>query len=202
MTPRHPPRALSDLTTPTGRRDPPKAGRCGRCGRGVLNRRPRASRDARPPSVTIPPGPASGSRPPRPGSVRVHVRGDDLCHYHTWLCDETPNCQRARATPARRLPGPFRPALIAPRSPRPGRWPGGEAVPLRGDCRAPRPEAPCGAHSTGCDDPISTTAGSPGFDPRLDFCSGESASIPNRDGGSSFYAARRRGVRHPAGILP
>src|SRR4051794_23377186 len=111
MTPRHPPPALMDLTTPTRRRDPSPPGRTGpvrpiRAWRP--DRRPPASRDVRPSSVTIPRGPVLGDCPPRPASVRVHVRGDDLCHYHL---DESPNCQRAKDNPDASACEPIGPVL-------------------------------------------------------------------------------------------
>src|SRR4051794_218066 len=40
-----------------------------------------------------------------------------------------------------RAAGPVGPALAAPRSPRPGRWPGGVAVDREVDCHAPHPAA-------------------------------------------------------------
>jgi hypothetical protein len=125
MTPRHPPRALRDLTTPTRRRDPAGWGR----GRGRMRawgpcRRPRRLATRRPPPVTIP-------------FRRVHVRGDD-CATTTLLlqCDEQPDCQRTGQATAPRPAAPLGARPSASGSPAPAT---GQGAGQPSGCRAPHP---------------------------------------------------------------
>src|SRR3954447_16756319 len=109
MAPRHPPRALKNLTTPIRRRIASR--RCRSGGPSWVDVRG-VSRRERPPPVTIP--------LPK-GSTFVEI----LCHYHTWLCDELPNCKRANGSgdPPASGPGPSLagvPVRLASSSPR---WP-------------------------------------------------------------------------------
>jgi hypothetical protein len=117
MTPRHPPRALRDLTTPARRRGPAVLGpgRAVGCGRGVHAGGRGVSRRGGPPPVTIP-------------FRRVHVRGDDCATTTLLQCDERPDCQRTGRATASRPAAPLGGPAIRIGVARTGHWPGGGAA--------------------------------------------------------------------------
>ena len=135
MTPRHPPRALRSLTTPT--RPPPIARERPSRGAAVtprsrLCRGRRRLATRRPPifRVTIPCAGRPAPRRADPRSVRVHVRGETWivplprCRLRlTCLRDQPPDCQRARGRDADRGEARTRPAsaLAAGQGARPSR---------------------------------------------------------------------------------
>jgi hypothetical protein len=99
MTPRHPPRALMGLTTPTRPRDPAPPGGRRRIRPPYGRGRPRSPR----PRPRL-----SGARAASERSLDQQgvTFVDELVPLpHFWLCDERPNCQetgRPRASPRRR----------------------------------------------------------------------------------------------------
>ena len=143
MTPRHPPRALRSLTTPT-RPPSPTGSPTARIASGPSRRRSSLPSDAAARGVSRRCGPPHLGNDPRGdagrfpatghASVRAPlIRGEICyCHYHadsrgsTCLRDRPPDCQRATEGRRRSRPGST-PGPDLP-GPAPGRRPGGEAA--------------------------------------------------------------------------
>ncbi len=144
MTPRHPPRALGGLTTPT--RPPPSTrGECLASRKGTVRRELKPPVCAAARGVVRRGGPpifdCGATRPPLDGGglVPPRVRREIVLATTTQtlesrcLRDQRPDCQRR--SEGRRRSRPGLPPTRTSRPP-PGRWPGGEAA--RG-CPAPHP---------------------------------------------------------------